>query len=82
MFPPAEENFEKGWRDRVAVEFELVNDAAINSAIKARNGGVRWSAKISAGQVANKTDFAALARQSYASGMARESMGLAKIGPF
>jgi hypothetical protein len=143
-FPPAEENFEKGWQERVSVEFELVNDAdvkslrdalndktpyvralaaralgirgdkeaaatiadllkndpehivriravealgmlkleapAIEAAIKDRNGGVRWSAKISAGQLTNKTDFAALARQSYAGGMSRESMGLAEVG--
>ena len=125
-FPPTEENFEKGWRERVAVEFELVNDAdvkslraalsdkvpyiralaaralgvrddkasapkiaelavndpehivriravealgllkleteAIQAATKDSHGGVSWSAKISASQATNKTDFAALAR--------------------
>jgi hypothetical protein len=143
-FPPTEENFEKGWRERVAVEFELVNDAdvkslraalsdkvpyiralaaralgvrddkasapkiaelavndpehivriravealgllkleteAIQAATKDSHGGVSWSAKISASQATNKTDFAALARQSYSGGMSRESMGLAEVG--
>lgn len=143
-FPPAEENFEKGWQERVAVEFELVNDADLNSlrtalndevpyiramasralgirddktsaakiadlaandaehivriravealgmlkleaaaieaATKDAHGGVRWSAKMSAGQLTNKTDYAALARESYAGGMPRESMAVAKVG--
>lgn len=28
-FPPAEENFQKGWQDRVALEFEVVNAAEL-----------------------------------------------------
>ena len=54
--------------------------AAIRAATKDSHGGVRWSAKISVSQATNKTDFAALARQSYAGGMSRESMGLAEVG--
>ncbi len=43
-FPPTEENFDRGWQDRVALEFEIVNSADVTSlrtALKDKNVFVR-----------------------------------------
>src|SRR5262249_15468710 len=43
-FPAKPENFDKGWQDRVALEYEVVNDADLNalrSALKDRDPFVR-----------------------------------------
>src|SRR5262249_23596627 len=43
-FPPTEENFDRGWKDRVALEFDIVNAADLKSlraALKDRNRFVR-----------------------------------------
>ena len=143
-FPPNEENFDKGWQDRVALEFEIINDADLKSiraalkdenpfvrsmaaralgirgdkdsadalaelvqtdpeysvriraveslgflkmksdvielAKKDRDGGVRWTATMAAGQLMSDTDYAATLRQAFATGINREAMGSAKVG--
>ena len=143
-FPPNEENFDKGWQDRVALEYEIVNAADLKSiraalkdenpfvramaaralgirgdkasadaladlfntdpeyfvriraveslgflkmksevielAKKDRQGGVRWSARMAAGQLQSATGHAALVRQTFAAGIKREAMGSAKVG--
>ena len=132
-FPPKEENFDKGWKDRVALEYEIINAADFKSlraglkeeepfvrsiaaralgilgdkasaaalaelvkndpeymvriraveslgllkmkpqvielAKKDRQGGVRWSAKLAAGQLKSDRDYAALIRKAYSSGL-------------
>ena len=142
-FPPNEENFDKGWQDRVTLEFEIINAADLKSiraalkdenrfvrsmaaralgilgdtsadalaelvqtdpeypvriraveslgflkmksevielARKDRDGGVRWTATMAAGQLKSDTDYAATLRQAYAAGIKREVMGSAKVG--
>ena len=143
-FPAKPENFDKGWEDRVALEFEIVNSAdlaslrsalldpdpfvrsiaaralgirsdqasadtlarlaqddpepgvriraiealgflkakaeVIEAAKKESNMAVRWTAERVAGQLTKETDFASMAREAYALGIKRESMGSAKVG--
>jgi HEAT repeat protein len=143
-FPATPANFDKGWEERVALEFEIINGADLQSLrtalkdpdrfvrsmaaralgirgdqastdsigemakgdpeaavriraveslgfLKARpdvlqaarkdpDGAVRWTAERVAGQLAEKTDFAALVREAYAVGIKREEMGSATVG--
>src|SRR5262249_21024074 len=143
-FPPKDENFTKGWQDRVALEYEIINAAdlkalrialrdedpfvraiaaralgslgdkdsadalaelvkadkqylvriraveslgylkmkpeAIRLAIKDRDGGVSWVAKLAADQLKSDTDYAKQLRDAYATGIKREVMGTAKLG--
>jgi len=142
--PATPENFDQGWEERVALEFEIVNGAdlrslraalrdkdafvramgaralgiladktsadvlaglakadpevavriraveslaflkmnpeAVEAAKKDSNLAVRWTAERVAGQFQKETDFALQAREAYAAGIPRESMGAAKVG--
>jgi hypothetical protein len=143
-FPPSEENFERGWKDRVAADYDVINSAdltelraalkdedpfvraiaayalgvrkddasadalaelvkndteyvvriravealallkrkaeVIESALKDRDPGVPFVAKLVAGQVKSETDYAAQIRKAYAAGIDREAMGSAQVG--
>jgi hypothetical protein len=143
-FPPKDENFAKGWQERVALEYEIINaadlkalrialkdedpfvraiaaralgilgdkDAAdaladlvkadkeylvriraveslgylkmkpevIQMAIKDRDGGVSWVAKLAADQINSDTDYANQLREAFATPIKREVMGTAKVG--
>ena len=143
-FPPTDENFEKGWRDRVAADYDVINSAdltslraalkdgdpfvraiaayalgvrsdrtsadalaelvkndkeyvvriravealallkmkpeVIESALKDRDPGVPFVAKLVAGQLKSKIDYAAQIRQAYAAGIDRGAMGSAVVG--
>src|SRR5262249_57509225 len=52
----------------------------IQLAIKDRDGGVSWVAKLAAGQLKGDTDYAKQLREAYAKGIKREVMGTAKLG--
>jgi hypothetical protein len=142
--PPKEENFAKGWQERVALEHEIINAAdlkalrsalkdkdpfvraiaaralgilgdkesadalaelvkadkeyfvrlraveslgylkrkpeVIQLAIKDRNGGVSWVAKLAAEQLKSDTDYAKQLREAYATPIKREAIGSAKVG--
>jgi len=52
----------------------------IQLAIKDRDGGVSWVAKLAAGQLKCDTDYAKQLREAYATGIKREVMGTAKVG--
>ena len=141
---PKDENFAKGWQERVALEYEIINTAdlktlrialkdedpfvraiaaralgilgdkdsadalaelvkadkqylvriraveslgylkmkpeVIESALKDRDPGVPWVAKLVAGQLKSEIDYAAEIRQAYAAGIDREAMGSAVVG--
>jgi hypothetical protein len=143
-FPPEEENFEKGWKDRVAADYDVINSAdltslraalkdgdpfvraiaayalgvrsdrtsadalaelvkndkeyvvriravealallkmkpeVIESALKDRDPGVPFVAKLVAGQLQSEIDYAAQIRQAYATGIDRGAMGSAVVG--
>lgn len=143
-FPPKEENFEEGWKDRVAADYDVINSAdltslraalkdddpfvraiaayalgvrsdrtsadalaelvkndkeyvvriravealallkmkseVIESALKDRDPGVPFVAKLVAGQLKSETDYAAQIRQAYAAGIDRGAMGSAVVG--
>ena len=143
-FPPNDENFEKGWKDRVAADYDVINSAdltslraalkdrdpfvraiaayalgvrsdktsadtlaelvnndkeyvvriravealallkmkpeVIQSALKDRDPGVPWVAKLVAGQLKSEIDYAAEIRQAYAAGITRGAMGSAVVG--
>jgi hypothetical protein len=144
QFPAKDENFAKGWQERVALEYEIINAAdlkalrlalkdedpfvraiaaralgilgdkdsadalaelvkadkeylvrsraveslgylkmkpeVIQLAIKDRDGGVSWVAKLAADQLKSDTDYAKQLREAYATGIKREVMGTAKLG--
>ena len=144
QFPPKDENFAKGWRERVALEYEIINTAdlralrialkdedpfvraiaaralgilgdknsadtlaelvktdkeylvriraveslgylkmkpeTIHLAIKDRDNGVSWVAKLAADQLKSNTDYARQLREAYATGIKREAMGTAEVG--
>src|SRR5262249_19113382 len=144
QFPRKDENFAKGWQERVALEYEIINaadlktlrlalkdkdpfvraiaaralgilsdmDSAdalaelvkadkeylvriraveslgylkikpdfIQSAIKDRDGGVSWVAKLAADQLKSDRDYAKQLRDAYGTGIKREVMGTAKVG--
>ena len=143
-YPPRDENFAKGWQERVALEYEIINAAdrkalrsalkdedpfvrsiaaralgilgdkdsadalaelvkadkeyfvrlraveslgylkmkpeVIQLAIKDRDGGVSWVAKLAADQLKSDTDYARQLREAYAPGIKRKDMGSAKVG--
>jgi hypothetical protein len=143
-FPPNEENFEKGWKDRVAADYDVINSAdltslraalnddnpfvraiaayalgvrrdeasadaladlvkndkeyvvriravealallkmkaeVIESALKDRDPGVPFVAKLVAGQLKSEVDYAAQIREAYAGGIDRGAMGSAMVG--
>src|SRR5262245_34529834 len=143
-YPPRDENFAKGWQERVALEYEIINAAdlkalrsalkdedpfvraiaaralgilgdkdsadalaelakadkeylvriraveslgylklkpeVIQMAIKDRDLGVSWVAKLAADQLKSDTDYAKQLRDAYAPGIKREAMGTAKLG--
>src|SRR5262249_55174768 len=143
-FPPNDENFERGWKDRVAADYDVINSAdltslraalkdgdpfvraiaayalgvrsdrtsadalaelvkndkeyvvriravealallklkpeVIESALKDRDPGVPFVAKLVAGQIKSKTDYAAQIRQAYAKGIDRVALGSAVLG--
>jgi len=53
---------------------------AIQLAIKDRDGGVSWVARLAAEQLKSDTDYAKLLRDAYATGIKRDAMGTAKLG--
>jgi hypothetical protein len=143
-FPPKEENFEEGWKDRVAADYDVINSAdltslraalkdgdpfvraiaayalgvrkdktsadalaelvkndkeyvvriravealallkmkpeVIEAALKDRDPGVPFVARLVAGQLKNEIDYAAEIRQAYAAGIDRGAMGSAVVG--
>lgn len=143
-FPPKDENFAKGWQERVALEYEVVNAAdlktlraaladgdpfvraiaaralgirgdkdsadalaglatadkehlvriraveslgylkakpeAVRLAMKDRDGGVSWVAKLAADQLTDDEDHAKQVRDAFAAGVKREAMGTAGVG--
>lgn len=143
-YPPTKENFNKGWQERILVEFEVVNSAsldalrrglkdkdpfvrsiaaralgvrgdkdsadalaalvktdpeamvrvravealgllklkpeAIELAHKDSSDGVRWVARIAAGQVKADTDARELMQKAYAAGIKKDQLGVAKVG--
>src|SRR5262249_10936842 len=144
QFPPKEENFGKGWQERVALEYEIINAAdlkalrialkdedpfiraiaaralgilgdkdsadalaelvkgdkeylvriraveslgylrmkpeVIQLAIKDRDAGVSWVAKLAADQLKSDMDHAKELREAYATGIKREAMATARVG--
>jgi hypothetical protein len=144
QFPPKDENFAKGWQERVALEYEIINAAdlralrialkdqdpfvralaaralgilgdedsadalaelvkadkeylvriraveslgylkmkpdVIQLAIKDRDIGVTWVAKLAADQLKSDTDYAKQLREAYGTGIKREAMGTANLG--
>src|SRR6516162_648849 len=52
----------------------------IQLAIKDRDGGVSWVAKLAADQLKSDTDYSKQLREAYATGIKREVMGTAKLG--
>ena len=142
--PPTRENSDKGWEERILVEFEVVNSATLDAlraglkdkdpfvrSIAARavgvrgdkesadalaalvksdpegmvrvravealgllklkpeaielakndsSDGVRWVAKIAAGQVKADTDARELMQKAYAAGIKKDKLGVAKVG--
>jgi hypothetical protein len=63
-FPPKEENFEKGWKDRVAADYDVINSAELTSlraALKDGDPFVRAIAAYALGVRNDKTSADALA---------------------
>src|SRR5262249_61280930 len=63
-FPPKAENFAKGWQDRVALEYEIINAAdlkALRSALKDEDAFVRAIAARALGIRGDKDSADALA---------------------
>jgi hypothetical protein len=143
-FPPKAENFARGWQERVALEYEIINSAdlktlrgalkdkdafvramaaralgilgdkesadalaelvksdreylvriraveslgylkmkpeAIELALKDRDLGVSWVARLAADQLKSDVDYARQCRDAYAKGIKREDIGRAKVG--
>jgi HEAT repeat protein len=89
-FPPKDENFAKGWRERVAAEFEIVNTAdvtALRAALKDRDPFVRSLAARALGIRGDKDSADGLAELVRADPeymvrlRAVESLGLLKMKP-
>src|SRR5215510_6705421 len=63
-FPPSDENFEKGWKDRVAADYDVINSADLTSlraALKDGDPFVRAIAAYALGVRRDKTSADALA---------------------
>ena len=63
-FPPKEENFEKGWKDRVAADYDVINSADLTSlraALKDGDPFVRAIAAYALGVRSDKTSADAIA---------------------
>ena len=63
-YPPKDENFEKGWKDRVAADYDVINSAELTSlraALKDGNPFVRAIAAYALGVRSDKTSADALA---------------------
>src|SRR5262245_29939085 len=63
-FPPKDENFEKGWKDRVAADYDVINSAHLTSlraALKDGDPFVRAIAAYALGVRSDKTSADALA---------------------
>ena len=88
--PPTRENFNKGWKERVLVEFDIINSAdlgALRAGLKDRDPFVRSIAARALGIRGDKDSAEALAElvKSDPEGMVRvravESLGLLKMKP-
>jgi len=86
-YPPKEENFAKGWKERVVLEFEIINDAdlkQLRAALKDNNAFVRSMAARALGIRGDKASADALAdlvktdRESSVRIRAVEALGLLK----
>ena len=63
-FPPVVENFDKGWKDRVALEYEIINAAdrkSLRAALKDENAFVRSMAARALGILGDKDSADTLA---------------------
>ena len=63
-FPPIVENFDKGWKDRVALEYEIINAGdlkALRAALADKNSYVRSMAARALGILGDKSSADALA---------------------
>lgn len=63
-FPPKEENFEKGWKDRVAADYDVINSAdliSLRAALKEGDPFVRAIAAYALGVRSDKVSADALA---------------------
>ncbi|MBC8326161.1 MAG: HEAT repeat domain-containing protein [Verrucomicrobia subdivision 3 bacterium] len=87
-FPPRPENFDKGWRERVALEFEIINQANLSSlraGLTDKNEFVRSMAARALGIRGDKASANALAevarkdREFMVRIRAVESLGLLKM---
>ena len=68
-FPPAEENFVKGWQERVTAEFDVINDAKLDelrAALKDKDPLVRSIAARALGIRSDKDSADALVDGAYA----------------
>jgi len=88
--PPTKENFNKGWQERVLVEFDIINSAdlgALRAGLKDRDPFVRSIAARALGIRGDKDSAEALAElvKTDPEGMVRvravESLGLLKMKP-
>lgn len=88
--PPTKENFNKGWQERILVEFDIINCAdldALRAGLKDRNPFVRSVAARALGIRGDKDSAEALAElvKTDPEGMVRvravESLGLLKMKP-
>ena len=90
QFPPKEENFAKGWQERVALEYEIINTSdlkALRIALKDEDPFVRAIAARALGILGDKDSAAALAELAKADKeylvriRAIESLGYLKMKP-
>src|SRR5262245_49064102 len=88
--PPREENFDRGWKERVALEYEIINSADLKSlraALKDRDPFVRSMAARALGILGDRTSADALAElvksdpEYQVRIRAVESLGLLKLKP-
>ena len=89
-FPPKDENFDNGWQDRVALEYEIINSAnlaALRNALKDENAFVRAVAARALGIRADKDSADTLAELAQADPeyvvriRAVEALGYLKMKP-
>jgi hypothetical protein len=90
QFPPKEENFDKGWKDRVALEYEVINAAdlrPLRAALKDEDPFVRSLAARALGIRGDRASAVALAELARADPeymvriRAVESLGFLKMKP-